>query len=428
MKNNPQSIKARSIIDSRGNPTVEAEIVLVDGRVVLASVPSGASTGTHEALELRDKDPKCYRGKGVSKACGFVNTEIAHALKRSDLTDLRAVDKRLIEVDGTSSKSRVGANATLAVSFACAKAGALLTGKPLFRHIGTSFGNDVFKIPVPLLNVINGGRHADNNLNIQEFMLVPTGARNFSEAMRMACEVFMELKSLIAASKDSTAVGDEGGFAPRKLDDPHEALRLLDKAIVAVGYKGKVRLSLDCAANEYHDKGGYEVLKGKPRQSALQTAKTLKKWASEYGLASIEDPLAEDDWLGWEAITREFKDITTLLVGDDLFVTNPQRLQRGIDSKAATAILIKPNQIGTLSETADVVALAKKNGFVTIASHRSGETEDPILAHIAVGLRCEGIKTGSVTRSERLAKYNELLRIAETLGAGCYDGARLRKR
>lgn len=422
-----KTIKAREILDSRGMPTIEVDLYLEDGRLARASVPCGASTGTHEALERRDKNPARFGGRGVRQACESVEKEIAAVLAKTDMAHLPEVDQKLIELDGTPNKARLGANAILAVSLAAAKAGALLKGMPLYRHLGELYGNKTYKIPTPLLNVINGGRHADNNLNVQEFMIVPWGAPTFAEALRMAAETFMHLKTLIAAAGDSCAVGDEGGLAPRLLKEPAEALNLLMEAIAQAGYKGKIGLSLDLAASEFYENGGYRLFKNKPALSVAALMPVFKQWAEAYPMISMEDPMAEDDWEGWRLLTGAFHQTATLLIGDDLFVTNKERLGRGLKEGVANAILIKPNQIGTLTETAAVVNLAKKNGYGTIASHRSGETEDSVLAHIAVGLGVEGIKTGSVTRSERLAKYNELLRIEEELGAAAYQGSRLSK-
>lgn len=416
-----QSIKAREILDSRGNPTVEAELILESGARVTASVPSGASTGTHEAVELRDGDAKRYGGKGVAKACRFVETDIASAVISMDPVDLPKIDAKMIEVDGTENKARLGANAILAVSLAMAKAGALLRGLPLYRHLAALYGVQDLRIPTPLLNIINGGKHADNNLMIQEFMIVPEGAPTFREALRLAAETFHKLKGIIAEKKDSTAVGDEGGFAPRALRNPEEAMEMLLLAIERSGHAGKIRISLDLAATEFFESGKYRLFSGQNPLPASQVIQTLKTWTSTYPIASMEDPLAEDDWDSWKALTKAAGH-ETLLVGDDLFVTNPKRLERGIKEGTANAILIKPNQIGSVTETAQVVKLAKSKGYATIASHRSGETEDAALAHLAVGLGTEGIKTGSVSRSERLAKYNELLRIEEELGEGKYRG------
>lgn len=416
------SIKGREIIDSRGNPTVEAEIVLEGGIMERASVPSGASTGTHEAVELRDGDAKRFGGKGVTKAVNAISKEIFPAVSSMDVADLPKFDKKMIELDGSENKSRLGANAILAVSFAAAKAGARLAGIPLYKHLASIYGVKDLRIPTPLLNIINGGKHANNNLMIQEFMIVPENAPSFKEALRMAAEIFQKLKSIIASKGDSTAVGDEGGFAPTNIRNPEEAMELLLLALEKTGYTGKVRISLDLAASEFMKDGKYELLKGKPPLEPSEMIETLKSWTASYPIASMEDPLGEDDWANWKAMTTKLSGSGVLLVGDDLFVTNPKRVSRGIQEGVANAVLIKPNQIGSVTETAEVVKMAKAKGYATIASHRSGETEDTILAHLAVGLGTEGIKTGSMSRSERLAKYNELLRIEEELGENVYRG------
>ncbi|MBI4064417.1 MAG: phosphopyruvate hydratase [Elusimicrobia bacterium] len=423
-------ITAREILDSRGNPTVEVEITADDGRSVRASVPSGASKGAHEALELRDGESNRFLGSGVTKACRAINEKIGPALKTIDPVELPKVDEQLIVMDGTANKARLGANTTLAVSLAAAKWGALLRGRPVYKHLADLYGNSRLKIPTPMLNFINGGRHANNGIQIQEFMVVPGAKESFREALREAVEIFQHLKKILHDKKDSTSVGDEGGFAPRELEGPLEAMELILAAADEAGYKNKTKLALDLAASEFYSERGYLLHHERAPLTFEEMTIELKEWCRRFPLVSLEDPLSQDDWAGWAHLTREFRSLTTaagneappLLVGDDIFVTNPERLERGIKSKTATAILIKPNQIGTVTETANVVAMARENGYATIASHRSGETEDPVLAHVAVGLGTDGIKTGSVSRSERLAKYNELLRIEEELGPGSYAG------
>ncbi|MBI4370151.1 MAG: phosphopyruvate hydratase [Elusimicrobia bacterium] len=428
-----QKIKAREILDSRGNPTVEAEVFLSDASSWRAAVPAGASMGSHEALELRDGDRKRFGGLGVLKACRAIEEKIAPAVSALDPANLPAIDKRMIELDGTLNKSGLGANATLAVSFAMAKAGAHARARPLYCHLQDMYQTSKVLLPVPLFNVINGGRHANNQLTIQEFMLVPGTRGSFREALREACEVFRELKVLIAKRKDSVAVGDEGGFAPGSLKMPREAMDLLMEAIQQAGYAGITRISLDMAASEFYSEKGYGLIAGEPVLSGRAMTSEILSWCRDYPIVSIEDPLFEDDWSNWTHLTKEVGSLShgetknpdgaPFLVGDDLFVTNPKRLKRGFDERAANAILIKPNQIGTVTETAEVVRLAREHGYLSIASHRSGETEDVTLAHVAVGLGAQGIKTGSVTRSERLAKYNELLRLEENLGEGHYLGS-----
>ncbi|MBI2070565.1 MAG: phosphopyruvate hydratase [Elusimicrobia bacterium] len=428
---NISAVEAREILDSRGNPTVEVEIVLGDGRSVRAAVPSGASKGAHEALELRDGDQGRYGGLGVLRACAMVREKIVPALAGTDPVDLLEVDRVLRELDATANKSVLGANAMLAVSLAAAKAGAQLRQKPLYRHLMDLYGTRQAFLPTPMFNVINGGRHADNNLAIQEFMIIPSAAQSFKEALRAAAETFRALKSMLAGRKDSTAVGDEGGFAPRDLDGPMEAMALLLEAAAAAGHAEKIYLALDLASSEFFEEGAYRLYPERPPLSVDEMIDDLAEWSRLYPIVSFEDPLAEDDWAGWAKLTAHMADLSggefkqgrpPLLIGDDLFVTNPERLRRGVSGSVGTAILIKPNQIGTLSETAEVIRLAHEHGYATVASHRSGETEDPALAHIAVGLGAAGIKSGSVSRSERLAKYNELLRIEEELGAGAYRG------
>jgi len=404
-------IHAREIIDSRGNPTVEVDVTLEGGAFGRAAVPSGASTGKHEAVELRDGDKKRYGGKGVRKAVTNVNGEIADALTGMDASDQAKIDRTLIALDGTPNKSRLGANAVLGVSLAAAKAAANAKGLPLYRYIG---GAHAHVMPVPLMNIINGGAHADNPIDIQEFMILPVSAPSMAEALRMGAEIFHELKHQLSEADHNTAVGDEGGFAPN-LQSADEALSFIMRAIEARGYRPgeDMLLALDCAASEFHHDGKY-VIEGK----TLDCGKLLKYYeslAQRYPIVSIEDPLAEDDALGWKEITALMGN-TVQLVGDDLFVTNPAILARGIADGVANAILVKVNQIGTLTETLQAVDMAHKAGYRAILSHRSGETEDTTIAHIAVATNCGQIKTGSLSRSDRLAKYNELLRIEEELG------------
>jgi enolase len=406
-----RSVKAREILDSRGNPTVEVDVILDSGVVGRAAVPSGASTGAHEAHELRDKDKARYLGKGVRKVIGHIEQKIAPTLREFPIGEQDRLDRFLRELDGTPNKSQLGANALLGVSLAYAKATAAAKGLPLFAALG---GSDAVQLPVPLMNVINGGAHADNGLDVQEFMIVPTCGGRFSEALRAGVEVFHHLKSLLHEKGLSTAVGDEGGFAPR-LKGNRDALDLLMTAIEKSGYKpGKdIHLALDVAATEFYRDGTY--LWEERRITADELGKIYAEWAKRYPLVSIEDGFAEDDWQGWIAFTKEHGK-RLQLVGDDLFVTNPERLSAGIERGAANAILIKVNQIGTLSETIQAVQMAQKHGFRTVMSHRSGETEDATISDLAVALNCEQIKTGSLCRGERTAKYNQLLRIEEILG------------
>ncbi len=408
-----KDIHAREILDSRGNPTVEVEVSLVGGAVGRAAVPSGASTGEHEALELRDADPKRYLGKGVLKAVGHVNQKIRRRLARFDATDQRRVDEALLELDGTENKARLGANAMLGVSLAVAHARAAAQGKWLYESLGGPKAN---LLPVPMMNILNGGAHADNTVDLQEFMVMPFGASRFEEALRMGAEIFHHLKKILKSRGLSTAVGDEGGFAP-DLKSNEEALELILEAVTAAGYHpgGDVWIALDPAASEFYRKGRY-VLKAEGRERKPEEMVAYwREWVRKYPIFSIEDGLAEDDWGGWKALTRAVGE-EVQIVGDDLFVTNVKRLQRGIDGGVANAILIKVNQIGTLTETMDAVALAHKNGYRAVMSHRSGETEDVTIADLAVALSCGQIKTGSLCRSERMAKYNQLLRIEERLG------------
>ena len=407
-------IHAREILDSRGNPTVEVEVTLESGVTGRAAVPSGASTGAHEAVELRDGDKKRYGGKGVLKALDAVNGEIFDALSGLEVGEQVAIDSALIQLDGTPNKSRLGANALLGVSLACAKAAAGDLELPLYRYVGGVFART---LPVPLMNIVNGGAHADNPIDIQEFMVMPVGAANFAEALRCGAEIFHALKSALHGAGLSTAVGDEGGFAPA-IQNSREALDFIEKAVSAAGYGlGKdVLLALDCAASEYFKDGAYRMLGEGTTLSSAKNADFLTELATAYPIASVEDGMAEDDWDGWKLLTEQLGD-RAQLVGDDLFVTNVTRLDRGIADGIANSILIKVNQIGTLSETIEAVRLAQANGYTAVMSHRSGETEDSTIADLAVALSCGQIKTGSLARSDRTAKYNQLLRIEEELGA-----------
>ncbi|HEX4048282.1 MAG TPA: phosphopyruvate hydratase [Elusimicrobiota bacterium] len=409
-----EAVRALEILDSRGLPTVAAEVTLSDGAVGGAAVPSGASTGVHEAVELRDGDKKRFLGKGVLKAVANVTGELAKAVKGLDASDPSALDAKMIALDGTENKGRLGANAILAVSMAAARAQANSSKLPLYAFLRKAYGltEDRWLLPTPMLNVINGGKHADSGLDVQEFMLVPVDAPSFKEALRAGAEIYQTLKKELAALKMTVSVGDEGGFAPQ-LKDHAAALDVLAKSIAGAGYAGKVRLALDAAASEFYKDGKY-VLEGKPR-TAAELADVYAAWSAKYGFASLEDPLAEDDWDGWKTITAKLGDRMPI-IGDDLFVTNPKRLERGIKEKAANAILIKLNQIGTLTETVAAVRLAQKAGFSTVISHRSGETEDAFIADFAVALNAGAIKTGAPCRSERLAKYNRLLQIEAALG------------
>jgi enolase len=415
----------REILDSRGNPTVEVDVILSEGVLGRAAAPSGASTGAHEAWELRDRNKKRYGGKGVQKAVDHVNRIIAPRLVGQDASRQQHLDQLLLELDGTPNKKRLGANALIATSLAIAKAAAVGAGLPLFRSLG---GVRASILPVPLLNVLNGGAHATNNLDIQEFMVVPVGARSFRDALRMGAEIFSALKQLLQDKGLSTAVGDEGGVAP-DLRSNEEAFDTLLAAISHAGYRpGKhVLLALDVAATELYDaeRGAYVFRKaGGAVCSAGELVERYRGWIAQYPIASIEDGLAEDDWEGWQLLTRELG-ATVQLVGDDLFVTNPTRLLRGIDNGIANAILVKVNQIGTLTETIEAISLAQARGYAAVISHRSGETEDATIADLAVAFNAGQIKTGSVCRGERTAKYNQLLRIEEELGKRAhYPGAR----
>ncbi len=407
-------VHARQILDSRGNPTVEVDVTLEDGSMGRAAVPSGASTGVHEAVELRDGDKDRWGGKGVTRAVAAVNTEILEAILGMDAEDQAALDAELLALDGTQNKARLGANAILGVSLAVAKAAADALGLPLYRYVG---GVDANLLPVPMMNILNGGVHADNGIDFQEFMIMPVGASNFSEAMRCGSEIFHALKAALHSAGLSTAVGDEGGFAP-KINNSREALDFIEKAVSEAGYAlGKdVLLALDCAASEYFRDGAYRMAGEGKTFSSEQNVQFLVELASAYPIASIEDGMAEDDWDGWKLLT-EMLGGRVQLVGDDLFVTNVKRLKHGIDQKIANSILIKVNQIGSLSETIDAVRLAQTSAYSAVMSHRSGETEDSTIADLAVALSCGQIKTGSLARSDRTAKYNQLLRIEEELGS-----------
>ncbi|MGE4132434.1 MAG: phosphopyruvate hydratase [Bdellovibrionales bacterium] len=406
-----KSVTAREILDSRGNPTLEVEITTDQNLTARAAVPSGASTGAHEAIELRDQDPKRYFGKGVLKAVQNVKEIAGPAVLGMDPIDWRKVDQKLLQLDGTENKSKLGANAILGVSLACARAGALTEGQPLFRFIG---GKSATRLPIPLMNILNGGAHANNGLDVQEFMIVPTCGGSFREALRAGAEVFHSLKKILDEQGHSVAVGDEGGFAP-KLKNNQEAAQYVMRAIEKAGYRPgeDIKLALDVAATELFEGGQY--LWDGAKITAAELIEIYQGWAKEFPLMSIEDGLAEDDWQGWKMLTAAMGQ-RTQLVGDDLFVTNPKRLKRGIEEKAANAILIKVNQIGSLSETAEAIQMAKEARFACVMSHRSGETEDTTIADLSVAFNCEQIKTGSLSRGERTAKYNQLLRIEEMLG------------
>ena len=409
-----QDLKGRIILDSRGTPTVEVDVQLTSGAWGRAAVPSGASTGTREALELRDEDPKRWMGKGVTKALQSISKTLAPKLKGMNALDQAAVDSTMIALDGTKGKSRLGANAMLGVSLAVAHAAAAETKQPLYRYIG---GADARELPVPMMNIINGGAHADNGLDIQEFMIMPVGASRFSEGLRMGMEVFHHLKALLKAKGLSTAVGDEGGFAPA-LKSNEDALAVIIEAIRKAGYRpGRdIVLALDAAASEFYGKKGYVLqAEGGVAKSSTQMGEYYEQLVNKYPIVSIEDGLHEDDWKGWKQLTDRLGD-RVQLVGDDLFVTNVEYLSKGIREKVATAILIKVNQIGTLTETLETVEMAKRAGYGVIISHRSGETEDTTIADLAVALNAGQIKTGSLSRTDRLAKYNQLLRIEEELG------------
>jgi len=408
-------IHARQILDSRGNPTVEVDIVTENGAFGRAAVPSGASTGIHEAVELRDNDKSVYVGKGVLKAVANVNDIVAKHLKGFEVGDQVALDKALIALDGTENKGKLGANAILAVSMAAAKAGAEEAGLPLYRYIG---GVNATVLPVPLMNILNGGVHADNGIDYQEFMIVPHGASSFSEALRWGTEVFHNLKTVLKKRGYSTNVGDEGGFAP-DMKNNEEAIETVLEAITAAGYKPgeQISIALDAASSEMFKDGQYNFYKSSKKSISIdEMVQYWTDWVNKYPIVSIEDGMAEDDWEGWKKLTDAIGD-RVQLVGDDLFVTNTKRLKQGIETGVGNSILIKVNQIGTLTETIQAVQLAQNNKYTSIMSHRSGETEDTTIADLAVALNCGQIKTGSASRTDRMAKYNQLLRIEEQLGA-----------
>lgn len=414
MKTGIKDVKARQILDSRGNPTVEVDIILEDGSFGRAAVPSGASTGEHEAVELRDDDKSKYMGKGVLKAVSNVNGAIKKRVKGMDALKQGELDQLLIDMDGTPNKASLGANAILGVSLAAAKAAAASKEMPLYRYIG---GDKAKVLPIPMMNILNGGAHADNNVDLQEFMIMPIGANSFSEALRWGAETFHSLKKILHDKKLSTAVGDEGGFAP-DLKSNEEAVEVILAAINKAGYRaGKdIFIALDPASSSFYENGKY-ILEAEPKveNTSLDMIEFYSGWVSKYPIVSIEDGLAEDDWNGWQKLTEKLGK-TTQIVGDDLFVTNVKRLRMGIEKKAANSILIKVNQIGTLTETLDSIELAKKHGYTAVVSHRSGETEDATISHLVVAMNTGQIKTGSVCRTDRICKYNELLRIEESLG------------
>ena len=410
---NINQIKAREILDSRGNPTLEVDVTLENGSVGRAAVPSGASTGAHEAVELRDNDKARFKGKGVSKAVENVNKDLATALIGLNAKDQKSIDHKMIDLDGTENKSRLGANAILGISLAIAKAAATCSNQSLFRYIG---GERARVLPVPMMNIINGGEHADNPIDIQEFMIMPIGAKNIKEAIRMGSEVFHTLKSELSSSGLSTSVGDEGGFAPN-ISSTRDALDFILKSIENAGYKAgeDIYLALDCASTEYFCEGKYHLSGENKVLGSKDNAAYLADLVADYPIISIEDGMAEDDWEGWEILTNELGD-KIQLVGDDLFVTNPKRLKKGIETSCANSMLVKVNQIGTLTETLEAVDLAHRANYTNVMSHRSGETEDTTIADLAVATNCGQIKTGSLARSDRLAKYNQLIRIEEELG------------
>jgi len=420
-----KNVKGRQIIDSRGNPTIEVDVILEDGSMGRAAVPSGASTGAYEAIERRDNDLKKYKGKGVQLAVNSVNSEIREQLIGADACNQVSIDKALITLDGTENKGRLGANAILGVSLATARAASLALREPLYKYIG---GSEAVTLPVPMMNIINGGEHADNKIDIQEFMIMPTSASNISEAIRMGCEIFHTLKSELTYVGLSTGIGDEGGFAP-DLSSTRDAIEFIIKAIEKTGYNpGKeIFLALDCAATEYYKNNKYIISGEGKKLTSDENVEYLKSLVADYPIASIEDGCSEDDWDGWKTLTDELGN-TVQLVGDDLFVTNKSRLKLGIDRGCANSMLVKLNQIGTLTETLEAVETAKLAGYTNILSHRSGETEDTTIADLAVATNCGQIKTGSLARSDRLAKYNQLIRIEEELGSlGKYAGNKILK-
>ena len=422
---NINQINAREILDSRGNPTLEVDVTLENGSVGRAAVPSGASTGAHEAVELRDNDKARFRGKGVSKAVENVNKDLAKALIGLDAKDQKSIDQKMIDLDGTENKSRLGANAILGISLAIAKAAATCSNQSLFRYIG---GKRARVLPVPMMNIINGGEHADNPIDIQEFMIMPIGAKNIKEAIRMGSEVFHTLKAELSSSGLSTSVGDEGGFAPN-ISSTRDALDFILKSIENAGYKAgeDIYLALDCASTEYFCDGKYHLSGEGKVLGSKDNAAYLADLVADYPIISIEDGMAEDDWEGWEILTNELGN-KIQLVGDDLFVTNPKRLKKGIEKSCANSMLVKVNQIGTLTETLEAVDLAHRANYTNVMSHRSGETEDTTIADLAVATNCGQIKTGSLARSDRLAKYNQLIRIEEELeGFAKYAGRSILK-
>lgn len=422
-----KKILARQILDSRGNPTVEAEVHTDSGFVGRASVPSGASTGKHEAIELRDNDNDIYLGKGVLRAVNNINTLINDNLRGLDVSNQMLIDSTMIDLDGTPNKSNLGANALLAVSLACAKSAANESNQSLFQYIG---GNDAIQLPIPMMNILNGGAHADNHIDFQEFMVMPLGANSFSEALRMGTEIFHHLKVQLKKNGYSTNVGDEGGFAPN-LSSNEEAIEILLKAIESSGYVAgsDIYIAIDAAASEFYDEkqNTYIINKsGEKKMTSLEMVDLWEDLVNKYPLISIEDGLHEDDWEGWKELTKRIGN-KVQLVGDDLFVTNVDRLSKGIKSSTANSILIKVNQIGTLSETISAVNMAHSNGYTSVMSHRSGETEDTVIADLAVALNCGQIKTGSLSRSDRIAKYNQLIRIEEQLSVNAiYEGKKFK--
>jgi len=416
-----QAVHGREILDSRGNPTVEADVILEGGVRGRAAVPSGASTGEHEALELRDGDKSRYLGKGVRKAVANVNEAIAGAVVGLDASDQKALDRRMLDLDGTPNKGKLGANAILAVSMAAARAAANAKGVPLYKYLAKySSDNSANTLPVPMMNILNGGAHADNSVDVQEFMVMPVGASSFDEALRWGVEVFHQLKAVLKKNGYSTSVGDEGGFAPN-LKSNEEALERVLEAITAAGYKPgeQIAIALDPASSEFYDRASGKYIFKKSDKSARSSEQMVEfwaNWARQYPIVSIEDGLAEDDWAGWKILTNELGG-QLQLVGDDIFVTNPEIFARGIREKIGNAILIKLNQIGSVTETIEAIEMARDAGYASIVSHRSGETEDTFIADLAVGLGTGQIKTGSASRTDRIAKYNQLLRIEEELGA-----------